>query len=222
MHLLAVRAHEGFEGRQSLGHPGASVKEQTGLAKRGVIDRNSLGTALLEPLERLPEDFGSLLVSAKVESRFRRGRECGRSGVAQSWGFLPLRHGINKGRVFGRQGDERNAVERRAGGHHAGRAEQPGRWLEADNIVGRRGNAAGARRVGPQGKAHKARCHGDSRTRTRSARDVVSIEHIATRPIGTAIAGEARAELIQIHFADRNGTGVQQSLDHGGRALGDI
>ena len=48
------------------------------------------------------------------------------------------------------------------------------------------------------------------------------MEHIATRPIGTAIAGEAGAELIQIHFADRNGTGVEQPLDHGGRAFGDI
>ncbi len=92
--------------------------------------------------------------------------------------------------------------------------EQSERRLVADEIVERRGHAAGARGVGAEREAREAERHRDGRAARGAAADVRGIERVPADAIRRARADEAGGELIEVGLAERDGARVDQRLHH--------
>ena len=119
-------------------------------------------------------------------------------------------------------GEDGDAVERAAGGDKSPGAEQAAGGLEADEIVERGGDAAGAGGVGAECETDQAGGDGDGRAGAGSARDVARVEDAGTGAVGGARAHQAGGELVEIGFADGDGAGVHQGLHDGGVAAGRV
>ncbi len=120
------------------------------------------------------------------------------------------------------RGKERDAVERAACRHDTGRRQQPLGAFQADEIVQRRGHAAGAGRIGAERKGRDAERHRQRRSRTRPARRILRQYAIAALAVRRARAVETRRELIEIRLAERNCAERNQLSDERRRLRGRV
>ena len=124
--------------------------------------------------------------------------------------------------IRGGEREDRHAVERSAGGHHAARAEQAARRLEADDVVERGRHASGARGVGAEAEADQSGGNRDRGAGARAAGQVARIEGIDRRAVRRTYPDQTRRELIEVGFADQQTAGGKQCVDHSGVRFGDV
>ena len=111
--------------------------------------------------------------------------------------------------------ENRHAIERPAGRHHATCRNQPEARLQPDDIVEHCRHASGPGGIGAERDRHDAGRDRDRRARTRSARNKIGAQRITRNRIGRAHANQAGGELIEIGLADDNGAGRPQFGDGG-------
>ena len=121
----------------------------------------------------------------KRNVRARRSRAAPASGLRANMHRAAskfARHLAHARGVLGGEREDRHAVERAAGRHHAAHAEQPERGLVADEIVERRGHAARAGGVGAEREAGEPERHRHRRAARGTAADVSADRtHCGTR-----------------------------------------
>ena len=126
---------------------------------------------------------------------------------------MPGRHAhrLPRGGEIPRQ--DRNAVERTARRHHASRAQEAARRLDADEVIERRRDPAGSCGIGPEREANLPECDRDRRAAARSPAHVVRVERVGDRSLRGARADEPRRELIEMGLADADRTSLLEPLD---------
>ncbi len=119
-------------------------------------------------------------------------------------------------------GEDRDGVERAAGGDDAGGGESPERRLQPDNAVERRRHAPRSRRVGAKRERNEARADRGRRAGARPARNEIRAQRIARNAVGRAYADEPGGELIEVGLADDDCASALEPLDDERRTAGAI
>ena len=119
---------------------------------------------------------------------------------------LPCHHAQRRKRVFRRQREHRNVIERAAGRHHARRHESEPRLQSADDVEACR-HPPGTCRVGAERARHDPPRDRDGRARARAAGNKIGADRVARDAVGRADTDEAGRELIEIGLADDDRSG---------------
>src|ERR1700722_12340944 len=152
--------------------------------------------------------------NAKPKPAREGGKGRGRKRAAVSVRFverasLPVSH---EG-VGDIAGENRDGVERAAGGDHAGRRESAERRLQPDDSVKRSGHTARSRRVSAKRERDEARADRRRRAGARSSGYQIRAQSVAWNPIGRTHADKACRKLVEIGLADDDRARPFESLD---------
>src|SRR6266516_7170086 len=168
MQRVRHRLDQGAHCEIALSHPWPFVKETSGLVEGRDVDFDDACAKRRTTLERLPVSLGRLLI-AKENALTLRGRaepHVGRKSTEQterpvaqigiSWIGSSDRRQCGPGVIRGQRKD-RHTIERPARRNNAGVRDEAKTGLQTDNVVQRRGHAAGASSVGAKREWHEAR-----------------------------------------------------------------
>jgi hypothetical protein len=227
MHGLRRRRDQRARGEVALGHPRALVEQARGLVERLDIDLDDGCAEAGEPRERRLVGRSRCAVAeeqpltgkrrADPHCRGHRAQRAEGARARIGIGGVGAGHHLKRGEgVIHGEREQRDAVERAAGGHDARGRNQPEARLEADDVAQPRRHAAGAGGVAAERERHQAGRHRDRRARARAARDERRIEQVARDAVGRAHADEAGRELVEVGLADDDGAGRSQARDAGG------
>ena len=216
--------------RKALGDPRAFV-EQARHRREGLeVELDDLSSQASDSLEVLGEGLfrqrvveeNALVSAGDAEPQaLRPGRERrGRQRAGKSVGLVVAARDLKRReRVGDVERENRDRIERAAGGNDARGRQRPERRLQADDAVERRGNAPRARGVGAERERDEPRADRGRRARARSAGNEIGPQRVARNAIGRAHADEAGGELIEVGLADDDGARPLEPLDDEGRAL---
>src|SRR6185436_19073122 len=87
--------------------------------------------------------------------------------------------------------EDRDTVERAAGGDNAGGADEAAGGFQADDVVESGGDSAGAGGVGAEGEAHQSRGDSHSGTRAGASGNVIGVESVAAGAVGRTDSDQA-------------------------------
>ena len=213
----------------AFGDPRPLVEQPRGLIKRFEVEFDQRGAERSPALERLAigflrgavaeEDQLAVARHAEPELAGKRRHLSERPVARERIGAVGAGHGGQRcHRVVHRQREHRDAIQRPARRHQPGVRDQPEARLQSDDVVEHRRHAAASGRIGAERQRHQPGGNRDRRSRTRSARNQIAADRIDGNAVGGTDADETRRELIEIGFADDDGTRRAQSR-HGRRIL---
>ena len=211
---------------RALGHPGAVVQQISHLLQ-GVEGDGAHGSSLALQtcqkaakcafigIRQLPRLWHA---HAQLCQGLVRGN--GGAGLAVTvCRIRPFHEGRNRRAVCHIQRQHPDAVQGAACRHQTSAGHCTGCGLEPHNLVKGSRYAARTSRVGGQCKRHQTASHHRRRTRAGPPRNQAGIQGVGHHAIGRACTDQARRKLVQIGFAQDDGTCIFQALHNGGICL---
>ncbi len=229
---------EGGDGGEALRDPGAGVEEVGGVAEGRVVDLDRRAAERAQADDAGGGELGGGVVAEKLELRGAGNAKAEgdvninadtRAASGLGGGARVGVGGVVDGNDLGDgggagEGKDAHAIERAAGGHEAGGADEALGGFPADEVVERGGHAAGAGGVGAEGERNEAGGGGHGAARAGAAGDVAGIKYTAGRAVGRAHADQAGGELVEVGLADDEGSGgagPAHALGVGGGRVGE-
>ena len=221
---LGIGLDQRLHRRIALGDPRTVVEHAGDLGEGLEVELDDAGAERLSEPNVLREGGRGVLVVEELKLIRARNaepnpaRERRKSGLAERAAVGVLF--VERDRLAKRHegvgdiaGEDRDGVERAAGGDDAGGGESPERRLQSDNAVERRRHATRSRRVGAKRERNEARADRGRRAGARSAGNEIRAQRIARNAVGRAYAHKPGRELIEVGLADDDCAGALEPLD---------